>query len=96
LSNHKTRYSRNPDFIFRKIVDEFILVPIHNDLADMECIYTLNPVGAFIWSELENTSTIADLYQALIDEYDADPGLILQDLNDFIHEMLLIGAVKGG
>ena len=94
LSNQKARYSRNPDFIFRKIVDEAILVPIHNDLADMECIYTLNPVGAFIWGEIENASTITELHQALIEEYDADPEIVLQDLDEFINEMLLIGAVK--
>lgn len=70
-------------------------MPIHNDLADMECIYTLNPVGAFIWGELENASTITELHQVLVEEYDADPEIILQDLDEFINEMLLIGAVKG-
>ena len=94
MINQMPRYHRNPDIIFRKIVDEAILVPIHNDLADMECIYTLNPVGAFIWGEIENASTITELHQALIEEYDADPEIVLQDLDEFINEMLLIGAVK--
>lgn len=89
------RFFRNPGFIYRKIVDEFILVPIHNDVADMECIYTLNPVGAFIWGKLEKPSTMDQLHQALVEEFEADPGLVLQDLKDFIHKMVLIGAVKG-
>lgn len=90
-----SRFSRNPDFIYRKIVDEFILVPIHKDLADMECIYTLNPVGAFIWDELENPMTIDGLHQALIEEFDEDQQIIFQDLKDFINEMVSIGALKG-
>ena len=95
MINLSSRFSRNPDFIYRKIVDEFILVPIHKDLADMECIYTLNPVGAFIWDELENPMTIDGLHQALIEEFDEDQQIILQDLKDFINEMVSIGALKG-
>jgi len=47
LKDHNTMYIRNPDFIFRKIVGEMILVPIHADVADLNCLYTLNDVGAF-------------------------------------------------
>lgn len=95
MINLSSRFSRNPDFIYRKIVDEFILVPIHKDLADMECIYTLNPVGAFIWDELENPMTFDGLHQALIEEFDEDQQIIFQDLKDFINEMVSIGALKG-
>ncbi len=51
MTQQEARYERNPDFIFRKIVDEMVLVPIHQDVADMDCIYTLNSVGASIWEQ---------------------------------------------
>ena len=70
----EVHYERNPNYIFRKVVDEFILVPIHQDVADMDAIYTLNDVGAFIWEHLEQPGTQAELQAALLEEYTADPG----------------------
>lgn len=88
------RFSRNPDYIFRKVVDEYILVPIHQNVADMECIYTLNPVGAFIWGELEIPSSAVELQSAMIDAYDADPEVIESDLVGFLEEMVSNGAIQ--
>jgi len=94
LINQDDCFSRNPDYIFRKVVEEFILVPIHQDVADMECIYTLNPVGAFIWQQLETSSTLDELQDVMVDEYDADPEIIEEDLVRFLEEMLSISAIK--
>ena len=87
-------YERNPDFIFRKIVDESVLVPIHQDVADMDCIYTLNGVGAFVWEHLDAPATQADLQAAVLDEYAADPQALTTDLESFLHEMTTIGALR--
>lgn len=94
MINKKAHFSRNPDYIFRKVVDEFILVPIHQDVADMESIYTLNPVGAFIWQELKTPSSMDELETAMMDEFDADREVIKGDLVDFLDEMVSIGAIK--
>ena len=57
MTDNQVRYERNPNFIYRQIVDEAILVPIHRDVADMECIYTLSEVGALIWQTLDAPTT---------------------------------------
>ena len=95
LINKGARFSRNSNFVFRKIVDEFILVPIHQDVADLECIYTLNEVGAFIWEQLETPASWTDLTTALNKEYDADPEVLEADLEEFLEEMTSIDAIKG-
>ena len=41
----KNHYNRNPGFIFEKVVDEMILVPIHQDLDPIDSIYSLNDKG---------------------------------------------------
>jgi len=94
LIEKDARFSRNPDYIFREVVDEYILVPIHQNVADMECIYTLNPVGAFIWGELEIPSSAVELQSAMIDAYDADPEVIESDLVGFLEEMVSNGAIQ--
>lgn len=89
-----TIYTRNPDFIYRKIVDESVLVPFHNNVADMDCIYTLNALGAFIWEQLSEPRTRLDLEQAVLVEYNVEPAVLVADLDRFIAEMVSIGALR--
>ncbi len=42
------RFVKDPNMVFRQIGDEVILVPIRRNVADLESIYTLNPVAARI------------------------------------------------
>jgi hypothetical protein len=91
---HETYYERNPDFVYRQIVDEAVLVPIHKEIVDMQSIYTLNEVGAFIWENLDQPKTRADLQAALLDEYTADPDVLHADLERFLDEMTAIGALR--
>jgi len=90
----EARYARNPDFIYRKIVDESVLVPFHNNVADMDCIYTLNSLGVFIWEQLTEPATRVQLEQAVLAEYDVDPAVVVSDLDRFLAEMISIGAMR--
>jgi len=87
-------YARNPDFIFRKVVEEMILVPIVQDVARMDFVFALNDVGATIWQQLETPQTRESLTRAILSEYDAEPEVIEADLEKFLREMLEIGAVN--
>jgi len=94
LAQEEIRYERNPDFIYRKIVDESVLVPVHKDVADMDSIFTLNEVGAFIWEQLEEAATRSALERAVLLAYDADPQVLQADLDHFLDEMVTIQALK--
>jgi len=94
LSIEEKHYARNPDYVFRRIVDEMILVPIHQDMADLDCIYSLNSLGAFIWEQLENPETKGKLKSAIQVEFEAEIDIIRQDLETFLQEMVSIGAIK--
>ena len=91
---HDTQYERNPEFVYRQIVDQAVLVPIHQDVADMDSVYTLNELGTFIWEHLEAPRTQADLQAVILDEYTADPDVLAADLERFLGEMTLIGALR--
>ena len=94
MTQPEVRYERNPDFIYRRIVDEAVLVPIHQDVADMECLYTLNDVGAFIWQTLAAPATEAGLQQAVLAEYAAEPETVAADLGRFLEGMAAAGAIR--
>lgn len=88
------RYERNPDFIFRKIVDELVLVPIRQNVADMDCIYTMNPVGAFIWERLDGRLTLGDLRTAIVETYGVADEVADSDVLEFVSELEQAGAVR--
>lgn len=92
--NNEKRYVRNPDFIYRRIVDESVLVPIHQDVANMDSIYTLNGMGAFLWEHLAVPSSRAELQSAVLAEYDADMEVLESDLEKFLDEMTSIDALR--
>ncbi len=88
------RYERNPDYVYRMVVGEAILIPVRGQVADMECIYTLNDVGALLWQKLDKPATEADLHKAILEEYDADPQTVTADLRQFLRGMVAVGAVR--
>ena len=85
---------RNPDFIFRKIVEEMILVPIVQDVANMDCVYSLNELGAVVWQQLEQPRGQQELVHAILEEYDAEPEAVQNDLRKFLESMLEAGAIR--
>lgn len=85
---------RSENFIFRKVVNEMILVPIKQDVANMEHIFTLNEVGAFIWDQLSQPCSEEMLRSAILEAFDVDPATVLQDLHSFLQALDEISAVE--
>lgn len=59
-------YQKSPDVIFRRVADEYILVPIRQKVVDLRSIYTLNEVSAFIWELIDGKKSISDALCAFL------------------------------
>ncbi|MDD2521205.1 MAG: PqqD family protein [Anaerolineaceae bacterium] len=94
MTENSTQYKRNPDFVFRKIADEVILVPVYQNTATMEAVFALNEVGALLWSLLEEERSEDKLNQAVLLEFEVEPEVVKDDVRAFLDEMLEIGAVS--
>lgn len=92
--NIEGSFIRNSDFIFRKVVDDFVLVPIHQNVADMNCLYTLNEIGAFIWELLETPANFAQIEEKILAEYNGELQVVRHDLEGFLQEMVSIDAIR--
>ena len=88
------RFVRNKNFIFRQIVEEMVLVPIRQNVADLDSIYTLNELGVFIWERLETPISAAELQDDILEDFDVDAATVQSDLTIFIEELERIGAVE--
>jgi hypothetical protein len=86
-------YQRNENFVFRRIEGETILVPIRSNVGDLDCIYSLNPVGALVWERLDGVADLKAIRGAIAAEYDVGKRKAQADLLEFIQDMKVIGAV---
>lgn len=87
-------YGKNENLVYRRIGDETILVPIRDSTGDMDAIYNLNEVGAFIWDHLDGTNSLEDVKRGILDEFDVRPEQAEADLLGFIKELASINALE--
>ena len=87
-------YEKDPNMVSRLIADEFILVPIRRNVADLESIYTLDEVGARIWELMDGQRRVREIKDAIVEEYEVSPDVAEADLVEFIQQLEEIGGVR--
>jgi hypothetical protein len=87
MTGLKSVLSHSPSVVTRKTGNEYVLVPIANNIADMNSVYTLNETGAFIWEQIDGKKTVEEIIAALTAEYDIDNKIAEADVLLFIENM---------
>ena len=91
----KEIYRRKEEIVYRKVAGEAILVPIKGKLADMQRIFALNPVGEFIWDEIDGSKTLQQISEDIRSRFDVTREDANADLEAFIAELLKEGLIEG-
>ena len=86
-------YRQDDSIVSRRIEDEVILVPIRQNVADLESIYTLNEVGAYLWEQMDGRRTTAEILALTVEEFEVSEEEAQKDLTDFIQQLSSIGAI---
>jgi len=84
--------SHSPRVVFRRIDEECLLIPITDNIADMDSLYRLNDTGAFIWELIDGKRDIKDITARMAEEFDVDLAeaekdimLFLEQVQEFLH-----------
>ena len=88
------RYARSERMIGRDVGGEFILVPLAGRGADLDSVFNLNGVAAFIWHRLDGTRTGRDVVEALTEAFTVDRSQAEEDYLALLAQLLEIGAVR--
>lgn len=72
-----------PRFVTREVGNEMVLVPIETNVANMNELFTMNGTACFIWNSINDSNTVDDIVNLLVQEFDIDSSTALADLNDF-------------
>jgi hypothetical protein len=87
MAGLKSIVSQSATVVTRKTGNEYVLVPITNNIADMNSVYTLNETGAFIWEQIDGNRSIEEIIAALTAEYDIDNKNAEEDVLSFVENM---------
>lgn len=87
MADLKSILSHSPGLVTRKTGSEYVLVPVTNNIADMNSVYTLNETGAFIWELIDGKRNVEEIINAVTEEYDIDKGSAGEDVFSFIDNM---------
>jgi hypothetical protein len=87
-------YARNDRVVSRKIVDELILVPIRQSVAEMETLYTLNEVGARVYELIDGQRPVREIVEAIVTEFDVAFETAEADVREFISQLLQIESIR--
>jgi hypothetical protein len=87
MTGLKSVLSHSPSVVTRKTGSEYVLVPITNNIADMNSVFTLNETGAFIWELIDGKRDVEEIISELTNEYETDAATAEADVMDFIEKM---------
>lgn len=75
------------DFILRKVVDSYVVVPVNSMTLDFNGIINLNETGAFLFELLQKGATKDELLQKMLEEYDVSQKKASDDIDIFIEKV---------
>jgi len=87
MADLKSVFSHSTGIVTRKTGDEYVLIPVANNIADMNSVYTLNESGAFIWELIDGKRNVEMIINTLTEEYDIDFDSASKDVFSFINNM---------
>ncbi|MEJ2286646.1 MAG: PqqD family protein, partial [Desulfobacterales bacterium] len=62
-------------------------------VGDMNCIYNLNEVGAYIWQNIKCKNSVADLKDMILSEFDVTESQAEADLEEYLKDLTEIEAI---
>ena len=88
-------YKKSDSIVSRKIADEFILVPIRQNVGDLESISTLNEVAARIWELIDGKMKVREIKNKIIEEFEVTTQQAEKDLIEYLKQLKKISAIEG-
>ncbi len=76
-----------PGYMLREVAGCSVVVAIGTDTMDFNGMINLNETGTFLWKLLEKGSTIEELVDAVLEEYDIDAETANSDIFLFLNKM---------
>jgi len=93
--NLEGKFRKKESIASRTIAGESFLIPVCGQPADMQKIFVLNPLASFIWEHLDGAHTVAELLDAIMEQFAVDRDQAQLDAVDFIGQLQEQNLLEG-
>ena len=87
-------YKSMPDYVLRNIAGDKVLVKIQNNDFGNDSVFVFNDSGAFLWENLSEKKSKAQLVTLLSQAYDIDQTQAESDVSAFLEKCVTDGLVS--
>ncbi|MFH1641157.1 MAG: PqqD family protein [Candidatus Omnitrophota bacterium] len=90
-------FKKSDSVVFRKIADEYVLVPLHQEAIDLEALFSFNETAARIWDLIDGKRNGSDIAEVISREFKQPKEGIEKDVIEFfikLKELNFIVDVK--
>ncbi len=89
-----TVFKKSGKVLTRVIAGETLLVPVMGSVADMQRLFSLNSVGAFVWEQIDGARRVDEIAGAVADEFEVTVEQGESDTKHFVSELLQAGLIE--
>jgi hypothetical protein len=86
-------FTRSRSVVSRVVAGETLIVPVRGKVGDLASIYSFNGTGSLIWKLLDAPCSLAELIDAVENEYAIDRERAQNDVTQFLNDMLSVGLL---
>lgn len=86
-------FRRSEEVVCRQVGAESILVPIRQNVGNLDFVYTLSPVAARIWALIDGKRTVEDIVGMIVDEYDVPRETAVADAQQLLTDLAGVSLV---
>jgi len=87
-------YAKDSNLITRDIAGETIIVPVRNNVGDLDSIYTLNEVGTLIWELIDGKNSVSRIAEVISNTYEVKLEEAERDALQFINSLEKAGMIR--
>ncbi len=87
-------FKKDERIVTRDVAGETILVPIRGKLAELQRIFSLNPVAEYIWQELDGKRSVEEIRDDVLANFAVEKEQADREIDQFLKELLEAGLIK--
>jgi len=80
-------FQKKSQFVTRKVGNEMVLVPLKDNIANMNEMFTMNEVASFIWESIDGRNNENVILTSVIEAFDIDLETAAADYDSFLESL---------
>ena len=86
-------WARSERMVGRSVAGEFVLVPLRDRAADIDAIYNLSRVAAFIWERCDGRTPGREVVRAIVKQFEVEEEEAAADYLRLVEQLRSIEAL---